>query len=109
MRNIKTLLTALIGVLALVACSEVDLVRARERVAQAGGLAVIDHGYVFPGFDNIEARLPFLAWLLRGICYRAEDSALLRRFGLSHLLVLRRDQNTDRRVGAGQTSDGARP
>jgi SAM-dependent methyltransferase len=63
--------------------------RGIERVATASGLTIVAHGYVYPGFDNIEARLPLLARALRAVCYRAEDSALAR-FGLSHLLVLQR-------------------
>jgi SAM-dependent methyltransferase len=64
--------------------------RGIERVATAGGLRIVDHGYVYPGFDNIEARARLLAGVLRSFCYRAEDSPALRRFGLSHLLVLQR-------------------
>lgn len=61
-----------------------------ERLADGTGLALVDHGYVYPGFDNIAARFGPLAGLLRACFYRAEDSPL-RRFGLSHLLVLRRE------------------
>jgi hypothetical protein len=53
-------------------------------------MAVVDHRYVYPGFDNVAARVPALAGLLRTVCYGAERSAMFRRFGLSHLLVLRR-------------------
>jgi SAM-dependent methyltransferase len=67
--------------------------RGIRRVAAASGMAVVDHSYVFPGFDNIAARSPGLARVLRIACYRAEGSSALRRFGLSHLLVLRRDQH----------------
>ena len=52
------------------------------------GLALVDHGYVFPGFDNVAARWPLLGGLVRALCHRAEGS-WWRRFGLSHLLVLR--------------------
>ncbi len=64
-----------------------------ERVATQRGLKLVHHSYVYPGFDNIAARMPALARLLRWACYRAEDSAL-RRFGLSHLLVLHREEAT---------------
>jgi SAM-dependent methyltransferase len=74
--------------------------RGIESVAGASGMTVIDHGYVYPGFDNIEARLPLLARLLRAACYRAEDSATLRRFGLSHLLVLRREARANEGAAA---------
>ncbi len=66
--------------------------RGLERVCAASGLRIVDHSYVYPGFDNIAARVPLVAGLLRAGCYRAEDSASLRRFGLSHLLVLQRDE-----------------
>ncbi len=54
-------------------------------------LHIVDHGYVYPGFDNIEARSRALANAVRGFCYWAESNALAR-FGLSHLVVLRRDE-----------------
>jgi SAM-dependent methyltransferase len=47
------------------------------------------HGYVYPGFDNIAARSPLAAGLLRGALYRAEHTGA-RRFGLSHLLILQK-------------------
>ena len=59
-------------------------------VATEGGLHIIDHSYVYPGFDNVASRAPLLARLLRWACYAAEDSSVLRRFGLSHLVVLRK-------------------
>lgn len=65
--------------------------RGIERVAAASGLTIVAHGYVYPGFDNIESRLPLLARALRAFCYRAEDS-WLAQFGLSHLLVLQRPE-----------------
>ena len=64
-----------------------------ERVAVQRGLRMVHHSYVYPGFDNVAARVPLLARLLRWSCYRAEDSAL-QRFGLSHLLVLHREEGT---------------
>lgn len=64
-----------------------------ERVSKQQGLRLVHHSYVYPGFDNIAARVPMVARLLRWSCYRAEDSAL-RRFGLSHLLVLHREEAT---------------
>ena len=64
-----------------------------ERVATQQGLRMVHHSYVYPGFDNIAARIPRLARFLRWSCYRAEDSAL-QRFGLSHLLVLHREETT---------------
>ena len=52
-------------------------------------LELVEHSYVYPGFDNITARLPALGRALRTVCYRAEGN-WWRRFGLSHLLILRR-------------------
>ncbi|MSQ41835.1 MAG: class I SAM-dependent methyltransferase [Dehalococcoidia bacterium] len=60
-----------------------------RRVLDGSGLEIVAHGYVYPGFDNVAARAPRLARLLRAVCYAAESTPL-RRFGLSHLLVLRR-------------------
>lgn len=54
-------------------------------------LHIVDQGYVYPGFDNIEARSRPLANVVRNVCYWAERNAL-QRFGLSHLVVLRRDE-----------------
>lgn len=52
------------------------------------GRAVV-HTYVYPGFDNIVARNPAFGNLLRRVLYRAETTAV-RRFGLSHFVVLQR-------------------
>ena len=60
-----------------------------RRVLGGSGLEVVEHTYVYPGFDNIASRSARLASALRAVLYRAEDSPL-RRFGLSHLLILRR-------------------
>ena len=60
------------------------------RLVPGTGLRIVDHTYVYPAFDNVEARVPLLGRLVRAACYRAEATAL-RRFGLSHLVVLRRD------------------
>ena len=61
------------------------------RLVAGTDLRLIDHGYVYPGFDNIEARSRALASVVRGVCYWAEGTPLAR-FGLSHLVVLRRDE-----------------
>ena len=50
---------------------------------------IVEHTYVFPGFDNIFARSPLLGGLLRKICYSLE-ATYFKRLGISHLLVLRR-------------------
>ena len=50
---------------------------------------VVVHTYVYPGFDNIVARYGGLGHLLRSICYFLETTPL-RIFGLSHLLIVRK-------------------
>ena len=47
--------------------------RGIERVATAGGLRIVDHGYVYPGFDNIEARARLLAGALRACQINAPE------------------------------------
>jgi SAM-dependent methyltransferase len=68
------------------------------RAYTKGRLAAITRGLagrwiawtvIYPGFDNVLARKPALGRLLRGVTYRLEGT-WLRRFGLSHLLVLER-------------------
>ena len=45
------------------------------------------HTQIYPGYDNIVARRPRLGRLLRRLTYEMERTPL-RRFGLSHFLVL---------------------
>lgn len=65
-----------------------------RRLIAGTRLRLVDQTYVYPGFDNIEARRPALGRLVRAVCYWAEGNAL-RRFGLSHLIVLRREDTGD--------------
>lgn len=51
---------------------------------------VITHTQVYPGYDNIVARRPALGRWLRRITYALEQTPL-RRFGLSHLLVIEKN------------------
>ncbi len=55
---------------------------------------IVEHTYVFPGFDNVFARSRMIGGLLRKICYSLE-ATYLKRFGISHLLVLRRIDHKD--------------
>jgi SAM-dependent methyltransferase len=48
---------------------------------------IVLHTRIFPGFDNIVRRSPFLGKALRSVLY-ALESTPLRVFGLSHFLVL---------------------
>ncbi len=52
-------------------------------------VTVVVHTFVYPGFDNIAGRSPLAARILRSLLYRAEHSSL-RRFGLSHLLIVQK-------------------
>ena len=61
-----------------------------KRLTRGTNLRIVDHTYVYPGFDNIHHRSALLAKVVRGFCYWAEGNAL-RRFGLSHLVVVQRD------------------
>jgi SAM-dependent methyltransferase len=48
---------------------------------------VVHHTVIFPGYDNIVARLPTLGHTLRTLTYALEHTPL-RVFGLSHFLVV---------------------
>jgi SAM-dependent methyltransferase len=50
-------------------------------------ITVISHTQIYPGYDNLVARRPVLGRILRRITYALEQTPL-RRFGLSHLLVI---------------------
>lgn len=52
-------------------------------------LTISEHTCVFPGFDGLATRRPRLARALRSVLYPMERTPL-RRFGLSHLLVVER-------------------
>jgi len=60
-----------------------------RRLIEGADLEILDHTYVYPGFDNIEARFGRVGRAVRKFCYWAEGNPL-RRFGLSHLVILRR-------------------
>lgn len=52
---------------------------------------VAHHRVIYPGFDNLSTRRPRLGRLLRRALYVAESTPL-NVFGLSHFLVLRKDE-----------------
>jgi SAM-dependent methyltransferase len=58
-----------------------------------GGLpaTLVVHTQVYPGFDNVAAKRGQLGRLLRSVFYRLEQTPL-RVFGLSHFIVLRRNE-----------------
>ena len=48
------------------------------------------HRTIYPGFDNVVRRFPTAGPLIRGLSYRLETWPIADRFGLSHLLVVRK-------------------
>lgn len=60
-----------------------------RRITRGLDADVVEHGYVFPGFDNVAARRPVVGRLLRRALYALEQTPL-KRLGLSHFVVLRR-------------------
>lgn len=50
-------------------------------------VTIISHTQIYPGYDNVVARHPKLGRMLRRMTYAFEKTPL-RKFGLSHLLVL---------------------
>jgi SAM-dependent methyltransferase len=51
---------------------------------------VLHHSTIYPGFDNLAARRPALARLVRGVAYTLEKMPLLRSCGLSHFLIVQK-------------------
>jgi len=60
-----------------------------ERLAEGLAFDLIEHSYIFPGFDNIYARSKLVANLLRFVCYRLERTPL-SRLALSHFMILKK-------------------
>lgn len=63
------------------------LARDLRRLMRGLPVRQVHWSYVYPGFDNISARRPWLAPILRRITYALEGTPL-RAFGLSHFLVI---------------------
>ncbi len=63
------------------------LARDLRRLMAGLPLRQIHWGYVYPGFDKIAARRPWMASLLRFVTYACEGTPV-RIFGLSHFLVI---------------------
>ncbi len=63
--------------------------RGLRRLLDGLPVSVVVHTQVYPGFDNIVARRPWLGRWLRRVLYALERTPL-RAFGLSHLLVVER-------------------
>ncbi len=82
------------------------LARDIRRLTQGLPADTLVHGYVFPGFDNIAARAPRLARLLRRVLYALEGTPL-RVFGLIHFVVLRRRPAPSAGEGTGIRGAGA--
>lgn len=60
-----------------------------DRAVASSGLDVVARDHVFPGFDNLAARLGAPGRVLRRVMHVIEDSPL-RSFGISHVYVLRK-------------------
>ncbi|MCX7669830.1 MAG: class I SAM-dependent methyltransferase, partial [Anaerolineae bacterium] len=58
-----------------------------RRLFEPTQVRVIHHSVIYPGFDNVMARRPALAALLRRVLYALEHTPL-QVFGLSHFLVI---------------------
>ncbi|MDA1145041.1 MAG: class I SAM-dependent methyltransferase [Chloroflexi bacterium] len=69
-----------------------------RQLIDGSDLEIVDHGYVFAGYDNIAARWPRAARIVRSVSYWAEGN-VLGRFGLSHLVILRRRPDARRSDG----------
>jgi SAM-dependent methyltransferase len=62
-------------------------VRGLRRLFADLPVRVVVHTQIYPGYDNIVARLPRLGWFLQQVTYALEKTPF-RVFGLSHVLVL---------------------
>ena len=66
-------------------------VRGLRRLFAGLPVRIVHHTQIFPGYDNVVARAPALGRALRAVTYLLERTPL-RTFGLSHLLVVERNQ-----------------
>jgi hypothetical protein len=64
--------------------------RGLRRLFHGLPVRVLHHSTIYPGFDNLAARRPALACLVRGVAYTFEKMPLLRSCGLSHFLVVQK-------------------
>jgi SAM-dependent methyltransferase len=62
-----------------------------RRLLKGLPLRVIHHTQIYPGYDNVVARAPRLGRALRRVTYALEDT-FLRAFGLSHVLVVEKEE-----------------
>lgn len=60
-----------------------------KRLFKGLDVETVVHTYIYPGFDAISMKRPWLAKVLRKVLYLAENTPL-RCFGLSHFLVVRK-------------------
>jgi SAM-dependent methyltransferase len=61
-----------------------------RRLFDGLGVQPVHHTVVFPGYDNVVARVPRLGRALRKLTYALEKTPL-KALGLSHLLVVEKD------------------
>ena len=64
-----------------------------QRAVKGLPLREVTHSYVYPGFDNIVAQRPRVGSLLRNVFYALERTPM-RIFGLSHFLVLQKEDDS---------------
>ena len=64
--------------------------RGLRRLCDTQPVRIVTHTQIYPGYDNIVARLPRAGRILQRVTYALEKTPL-RVFGLSHFLVLERE------------------
>ena len=60
-----------------------------EKLFSTNSMKIEHHGYIFPGFNNIERRSKFLAKILRHILYKIENG-VFACFGISHFMIVKK-------------------
>jgi 2-polyprenyl-3-methyl-5-hydroxy-6-metoxy-1,4-benzoquinol methylase len=60
-----------------------------ENLFSTNNMQIEHHGYIFPGFNNIERRSKFLAKILRRILYKIENG-FFSCFGISHFMIVKK-------------------
>jgi hypothetical protein len=63
-----------------------------HRLLEGLAVRIVHHTRIYPGYDNIVAGAPALGRLIRRVTYVLEGTPL-RAFGLSHVMVLKKDHS----------------
>ncbi|MGD8245610.1 MAG: class I SAM-dependent methyltransferase [Anaerolineae bacterium] len=66
--------------------------RGLHRLLEGLAVRIVHHTRIYPGYDNIVAGAPALGRLIRRVTYVLEGTPL-RAFGLSHVMVLKKDHS----------------